>query len=152
MKLNIVFFLTNLDVLEWLMRQVWNQLSFLHVGSNSVVDIFFWIFLAIGPFGTPWFLSTWIIEFNLMGHISTWVIEFNFMGHVHEWHMSCWVIRFNGPKGYGSWYERRDINHTIYLNEDVKKRLSKLSKDVFNSCYIEEEWSLIVVNFGWVTI
>ena len=28
------------------------------------------------------------------------------------------------------WYEPRDINHTIYFNEDVKKRLSKLSKDV----------------------
>ena len=50
------------------------------------------------------------------------------------------------------WYEPRDINHTIYFNEDVKKRLSKLSKDVFNSCYIEEKGSLIVVNFGWVTI
>ena len=30
----------------------------------------------------------------------------------------------------GEWYEPRDINHTIYFNEDVKKRLSKLSKDV----------------------
>ena len=28
------------------------------------------------------------------------------------------------------WYEPKDINHTIYFNEDVKKRLSKLSKDV----------------------
>jgi len=30
----------------------------------------------------------------------------------------------------GEWYEPRDINHTICFNEDVKKRLSKLSKDV----------------------
>ena len=27
-------------------------------------------------------------------------------------------------------YEPRDINHSIYFNEDVKKMLSKLSKDV----------------------
>ena len=73
-----------------------------------------------------------------------------------------------------TWYEPRDINHAICFNEDVKKILLKLSKDIsiiffllqwrceekvvkiikrcFNSCYIEEEWSLIVVNFGWVTI
>ena len=31
---------------------------------------------------------------------------------------------------YAQWYVPRDINHTIYFNEDVKKRLSKLSKDV----------------------
>ena len=30
----------------------------------------------------------------------------------------------------GEWYEPGDINHTIYFNEDVKKKLSKLSKDV----------------------
>ena len=33
------------------MRQVWNQFGFLRVGLNSVVEIFFLIFLAIGPFG-----------------------------------------------------------------------------------------------------
>ena len=30
-----------------------------------------------------------------------------------------------------TWYESRDINHTIYFNEDVKKILLKLSKDIF---------------------
>ena len=28
------------------------------------------------------------------------------------------------------WYEPRDINHTIYFNEDVQKILLKLSKDI----------------------
>ena len=28
------------------------------------------------------------------------------------------------------WYEPRDINHTIYFTEDVKKILLKLSKDI----------------------
>ena len=28
------------------------------------------------------------------------------------------------------WYEPRDIIYTIYFNEDVKKMLSKLSKEV----------------------
>ena len=35
------------------------------------------------------------------------------------------------------WYEPKNINHTIYFNEDVKKRLSKLSKDVSIHAYIE---------------
>ena len=30
----------------------------------------------------------------------------------------------------GEWYGPKDINPTIYFNEDVNKRLSKLSKDV----------------------
>jgi len=30
----------------------------------------------------------------------------------------------------GEWYEPRDMIHTIYFNEDVKKILSKLSKEV----------------------
>ena len=39
-------------------------------------------------------------------------------------------------------YEPRDVNHTIYFNEDVKKRLSKLSKSCFNSCQ-PSRWLLL---------
>ena len=47
---------------------------------------------------------------------------------------------------YLTWYEPRDINHTIYLR--CEEKVVKIIKRCFNSCYIEEEWSLIVVNFG----
>ena len=48
-------------------------------------------------------------------------------------------------------YEPRDINHTICFNEDEKKILLKLSKDISIHATLRR-LKFHVINFGWITI
>ena len=48
-------------------------------------------------------------------------------------------------------WTKRHQSYNI-LKWRYEEKVVKIIKRFFNLCYIEEEWSLIVVNFGWVTI
>ena len=60
------------------------------------------------------------------------------LGNDHRfrnWNQNSKFLNFLPPE-LKWWYEPRDINHTIYFNEDVKKILLKFH----------------AINFGWITI
>ena len=62
-------------------------------------------------------------------HTRTYGLRVEYMVHVHVYLLGL-HRRENETKRNDRWYEPRDIIHTIYFNEDVKKMLSKLSKEV----------------------
>ena len=63
---------------------------------------------------------------------------------LHPSHSQSSLDQVRYMNSTADWYEQRDINHTIYFNEDVKKRLSKLSKDVSTHATLKknEVWLL----------